>query len=74
MITVLLMSAVFELLRDWIRRQFWEIGISDADDKAMDMLARMQGTAVMASAFKDNDYLQRSVHDMKNWINTLALS
>ena len=33
---------VFELLRDWISRQFGEIGFSDANQKAMDLLARGQ--------------------------------
>jgi AcrR family transcriptional regulator len=63
---------VFELLRDWISRQFEEMGFADAENKAMDMLARMQGVAVMASAFKDNTYLQRSIDDLKSWINGLA--
>jgi TetR/AcrR family transcriptional repressor of nem operon len=65
---------VFELLRDWISRQFGEIGFSDANQKAMDLLARMQGVAVMASAFKDSDYLHRSIGDLRNWVNDLALN
>ena len=65
---------VFELLRDWMARQFDEIGFSDANDKAMDMLARMQGVAVMASAFKDTDYLHRSIGDLRSWINSLTLN
>lgn len=65
---------VFELLRGWISRQFQEIGFADADDKAMDLLARMQGVAVMASAFKDNAYLHRSIADMRSWINELSLN
>ena len=65
---------VFVLLRDWMSRQFEEIGLADANDKAMDLLSRMQGTALMACAFKDSAYLQRSVGDLKNWINSLVLS
>jgi AcrR family transcriptional regulator len=63
---------VFELLRDWISRQFEEMGFADAENKAMDVLSRMQGVAVMASAFKDNAYLRRSIDDLKGWINALA--
>ena len=63
---------VFELLRDWIRKQFEEMGFADAENKAMDMLARMQGVAMMASAFKDHAYLQRSINDLKDWINSLS--
>jgi len=65
---------VFELLRDWMNRQFEAIGFSDANDKAMDLLARMQGVAVMACAFKDNAYLHRSVGELRNWINSLTLN
>jgi TetR/AcrR family transcriptional regulator, transcriptional repressor for nem operon len=65
---------VFVLLRDWMSRQFEEIGLADAHDKAMDLLSRMQGIAVVACAFKDGAYLNRSVGDLKNWINSLALS
>jgi len=65
---------VFVLLRDWMSRQFEEIGLVDANDKAMDLLSRMQGMAVMACAFKDVAYLNRSVGDLKSWINSLALS
>ena len=65
---------VFELLRDWMSKQFEEIGCADANDKAMDMLSRMQGIAVMACTFKDSAYLHRSVGDLKSWINILTLS
>jgi len=63
---------VFELLRDWICRQFEALGFTDAEYKAMDMLARMQGVAVMASTFKNNDYLRRSINDLKDWINSFS--
>ena len=65
---------VFVLLRDWMSRQFEEIGLVDANDKAMDLLSRMQGIALMACAFKDGAYLNRSVGDLKSWVNSLALS
>ncbi|MGB5645085.1 MAG: TetR/AcrR family transcriptional regulator [Gammaproteobacteria bacterium] len=65
---------VFELLRDWISRQFESIGFTDANDKAMDMLARMQGVAVMACAFKDNAFLHRSVAELRSWVNSLTLN
>ena len=65
---------VFVLLRDWMSRQFDEIGLVDSNEKAMDLLSRMQGTALMACAFKDSAYLHRSVADLKGWINSLVLS
>lgn len=65
---------VFELLRDWMCQQFEAIGYADANDKAMDMLARMQGVALMACAFKDNAYLHRSVAELRSWVNSLTLN
>jgi AcrR family transcriptional regulator len=65
---------VFEVLRDWMNQQFEAIGFTDANDKAMDMLARMQGVAVMACAFKDNSFLHRSVAGLKSWVNSLTLN
>ena len=65
---------VFELLRDWLGAQFGEIGFADGTEKAMDMLARMQGVALLACAFKDNDYLHRSVGELRDWINGLSLN
>ena len=65
---------VFELMRDWMSRQFGEIGLVDAEHRAMDLLARIQGIAVMSCAFKDSNYLHRSVGDLKGWINSLALN
>jgi len=65
---------VFELLRNWMSKQFEEVGLADANHRAMDMLARMQGIAVMACAFKDGAYLHRSIGDLKGWVNSLTLS
>lgn len=65
---------VFELLREWMSRQFDDIGLADANDKAMDLLARMQGIAVMACTFKDVDYLHRSIDELKSWVNGISLN
>ncbi len=65
---------VFEVVRDWLAKQFAELGFDDADDRAMDMLARMQGVSVISSAFKDSAYLKRSINDLKVWINGLTLN
>lgn len=65
---------VFVLLRDWIKRQFEATGLSNADDLAMDLLAKLQGVTVMACAFKDIDYVKRSHREIKNWINEKTLN
>ena len=65
---------VFALLRDWVKRQFEATGLTNADDLAMDLLAKLQGVTVMACAFKDIDYVERSHQQIKNWINEKTLN
>jgi TetR/AcrR family transcriptional repressor of nem operon len=64
----------FILLRDWIRQQFEAMGKADADDLAMDLLANMQGVTVMACAFKDVGFIERSHQQIKDWINARTLN
>ncbi len=59
---------VFEVLHDWVAKQFSASGVEKADELAMDLLARMQGIIVMACAFKDKAFLQRSLQDLKDWV------
>jgi hypothetical protein len=40
----------------------------------MDLLARMQGATVMACAFKDADFIERSHRDIKEWINAKTMN
>ena len=63
----------FVLLRDWIKQQFDALGVPEADDLAMDLLAKLQGTTVMACAFKDVEFIKRSHLEIKNWINSKIL-
>jgi AcrR family transcriptional regulator len=65
---------VFILLRHWIRQQFELLGLADADDLAMDLLAKLQGVTVMACAFKDTAYIERSHQEIKDWINAKTLN
>lgn len=59
----------FVLLRHWIKRQFDSLMIADADQLAMDLLAKIQGATVMACVFNDADYVDRSHMEIKRWIN-----
>ena len=59
----------FIVLRDWMTQQFEALGLSDAGELAIDLLAKLQGVAVMASVFKDAEYVKRSHLAIKNWIN-----
>ena len=64
--------AVFSLMRNWLTEQFSALNCNNPDDKAMDMLARMQGVTVMASAFEDRGFIHRSLKELQTWINTQA--
>ena len=64
----------FVLLRDWIKQQFKSLGLTNADDLAMDLLSKMQGVTVMACAFKDAEFIKRSHNEIKDWINTKTLN
>lgn len=66
--------AVFTLIHRWLTEQFTAMGFSDVNDKAMDLLARMQGITVMACAFKDRSFLRRSLVDFKASINAMTLN
>lgn len=66
--------AVFTLIHKWLAEQFTAMGFSDVNDKAMDLLARMQGITVMACAFNDRDFLRKSLADIKTSINAMALN
>ena len=60
--------AVFLLQRKWLAEQFSSLNCADPDDKAMDMLARLQGITVLASAFKDREFIHRSLAELQAWI------
>ena len=64
----------FSLLRNWLKQQFSSLGLANADDLSMDLLARMQGATVLACAFKDADFIQRSHDEIKHWINSKVSS
>jgi TetR/AcrR family transcriptional repressor of nem operon len=58
----------FALLRDWIKQQFETLNKENADNLAMDLLARLQGATVLACTFKDAEFIKRSHQEIKDWI------
>ncbi len=64
----------FMLLRDWIEKQFKSLGLANANDLAMDLLAKLQGVSVLACAFKDAAFVNRSHGEIQDWINAKALN
>jgi AcrR family transcriptional regulator len=61
-------TRAFSLFRDWLKQQFAALGLSDVDNLSMDLLARMQGIALLACAFKDSDFIQRSHNELREWV------
>jgi AcrR family transcriptional regulator len=63
---------VFDLLRDWLAKQLGMLGLENTGERALDILARMQGVSIIACAYKDRDYLQRNIAELKSWINAFT--
>lgn len=62
---------LFTLFRRWLRKQFRTLGrTNDADELAMQLLARSQGVASLASAFNDEAFIRREVDAMCEWLET----
>lgn len=66
-------NAIFTLFRDWLRRQFEEMGCgSRADELAMHLLARSQGVSALAQAFRDLEFINSEVEQMQAWLANQA--
>ncbi|MCG8546894.1 MAG: TetR/AcrR family transcriptional regulator [Alphaproteobacteria bacterium] len=66
-------NALFTLFRTWLREQFVLLGReADADALAMHLLARSQGVATLASAFRDKVFIAREVAQMNDWLRACA--
>ena len=64
-------TGVFDLFRHWLARQFTLMGhdADEADRLAMHLLARSQGVATLASAFRDKAFVEAEVQDMCAWLD-----
>lgn len=68
-------NEIFALFRDWLRSQFIQLGRRDADTLAMHVLARSQGVATLANAFRDGAFVEHEVDQLCEWLaETLAES
>jgi TetR/AcrR family transcriptional repressor of nem operon len=66
-------NALFTLFRTWLRRQFTLLGREpDADMLAMHLLARSQGVATLANAFRDEAFIKQEVKAMNDWLSSIA--
>lgn len=66
-------SQVFGLFRDWLSRQFSQLGHKvEADPLAMHVLAWSQGVATLASAFHDETFIRAEVRQLEGWLQSLS--
>ncbi|MBY0532267.1 MAG: TetR/AcrR family transcriptional regulator [Xanthobacteraceae bacterium] len=63
-------NKLFILFRVWLRRQFELAGCEEADALAMHLLARSQGVATLASAFRDDAFIRQEVEQMRGWLKS----
>ena len=65
-------NALFTLFRTWLRRQFLLMGRkADADELALHLLARSQGVAVLANAFRDDKFIRQEVEALHAWLGAI---
>lgn len=63
-------NQLFSLFRDWLTRQFKQLGRTrDADRLAMHLLACSQGIATLASAFNDEKFIKQEVNQLHSWLD-----
>jgi TetR/AcrR family transcriptional regulator, transcriptional repressor for nem operon len=63
-----------ELMRvplDWAARQFQAMGRPDGRDLAIELIARYQGTALLANTFRDPDLMDREAGRFGQWIDSV---
>lgn len=66
-------AEIFELFRNWLRRQFELLGMGgQSDECALHILARSQGVAALANAFRDEKFVRREVAQMCEWLDALV--
>jgi TetR/AcrR family transcriptional regulator, transcriptional repressor for nem operon len=64
-----------ELMRvpvDWAERQFAALGRADARDLAIEVIARYQGCALLASTLREPDLLARESARVAAWLDTVG--
>lgn len=60
---------LFSLFRDWLALQLSALGrADDAERLALHLLARSQGIAALATAFRDEAFIRREVAAMETWL------
>lgn len=61
--------ALFDLFRDWISAQYAALGEADPRARALHLLARAQGIAVLAHVYRDAAWLERETRALQAWLD-----
>ena len=56
---------------DWAERQFRAMGMPDARDLAVEVMARYQGTALLTNTFRDPGLMSREAERVAEWIDSV---
>jgi AcrR family transcriptional regulator len=63
---------IFTMFRDWLTDQFLALGCGNKSGSlALHLLGRSQGIAVMASTYRDKNFLASEVACLEKWLDTL---
>lgn len=66
-------NKIFTLFRDWLKRQFEQLGCGDESKAhAMHLLAWSQGAATLAQAFHDESFIRAEVQRVQEWLAGLS--
>ncbi|MES9937956.1 MAG: TetR/AcrR family transcriptional regulator [Sedimenticola sp.] len=64
---------LFDLFQQWLAQQFVTMGYPDeAQELSRQLLARGQGTIVIAQVYQDPGFIERSIKDINRWLENLA--
>lgn len=65
-------AEIFSLFRDWLTEQFRTLGRGEESKSlAIHLLGRTQGIAVIASAYRDESYLQTELATLEEWLRSI---
>ena len=59
-------------LLDWTAAQFRRLGQRNAREVAVTFLSAIQGAALLANAFGDEQLLKREIRRIERWVESLA--
>lgn len=65
-------AEVMAIIIDWSEDQIRQLGRTDARDLAVALFAGIQGSALLANAFRDPTILSRQARHLERWIDSLS--